>query len=109
MPDSDCRYCGGIVRGGGMPVAIINLGPDATPADEANLRVQFAQAVAAERERIANGLRAMHERLSNEAKPKRKQCECGQHMDAHAGGWVLLHHDFFIVDRLAEAVRGEQP
>jgi len=64
-----------------------------------------ADAVAAERARISTGLRALHERLSNDAKPKRKRCECGQDMDSHAGGWVLLHHDFFIVDRLADAIR----
>ena len=71
--------------------------------------VAVCDAVAAERARISGGLRALHERLSNDAKPKRKRCECGQDMDSHAGGWVLLHHDFFIVDRLADAIIEERP
>ena len=73
-------------------------------------RAAIRKAVAAERERIAGGLRALHERLSNDAKPKRKFCDCGLEMASHAGGWVLLNHDFFIVDRLADAIiEGETP
>lgn len=71
-------------------------------------REAFQESIAAikadERARISDGLRALHERLSNEAKPKRKRCECRADMESHAGGWVLLFHDLFIVDRLAAAI-----
>ena len=40
-------------------------------------------------------------------------CECGNDMDAHAGGFALLHHDEVIVAaeraRIAEAVNRIPP
>ena len=90
---------------------------DALLAEVGRLDRERADAFARGRERERNTIRAAVEAqlLATILGPTDEpgMCECGQDMDAHAGGFALLHHDEVIVAaeraRIAEAVNRIPP